>query len=427
MSKTHCPSCDEPIRFYPMEKQVECPGCGEMVKRPDVRGKTKRQRAEPRQASPEWKRGLWIKAIGCVILSTIVLLLCYFAFPTSGVPLTVLWCLIQLKLIIYMVVCTRRQETGRPGFDEGLSELALLFKYAFLRPQMLIVLLCVVATGIVGERIEANAFEEQEQQSEAIAKQGSENRKDDNQTDNNQPNKQPPKWIAPKTPPPATEFPDLVGYWSFDEADGLPVDSSPSKMQGRLHGTTRIKGIRGKAIQFDGTPNNYLDLGIGASLNFAKNEAFTIAGWAKTTDRDGMIFGCRYTIRPHSPLIRIFLRGGVLVGWVRNDLEISAPVPGEGSSKFADGKWRHFALTRQPDGELDLYLDGKSIGGMRGNQFVKPGNAITTNQRILGGSPVWLSNRQGNPGGHFYEGAVDEFCVFKRALTPAEIRQLAGR
>ena len=94
----------------------------------------------------------------------------------------------------------------------------------------------------------------------------------------------------------------------------------------------------------------------------------------------------------------------------------------KGAKVVNDGAWHHFAFTRQgadlalyTDGALELRLDKTRSGG-----------AIPTDLRALGAELYWLKGREGLDT-DYLAGDCDEFCVFGRALSAAEIRTLAGK
>jgi hypothetical protein len=89
-----------------------------------------------------------------------------------------------------------------------------------------------------------------------------------------------------------------------------------------------------------------------------------------------------------------------------------------------DRQWHHFALTRNAAGRVELFLDGVSQGQAAA---ANSGGSITTDLRDLGCERYWVMHRQSKFGLPYFAGAVDEFCVFKRNLSQAEIDHLAGK
>jgi hypothetical protein len=121
------------------------------------------------------------------------------------------------------------------------------------------------------------------------------------------------------------------------------------------------------------------------------------------------------------PVIDLLLDGGRVTVQLRQDgSDVPAPL-GLSGGAVADSAWDHVALARDGDA-VELFLDGASQQRSRGDVS---GGAITTNLRALGSERYWVGHAAfGDP--HF-EGDVDEFCAFGRALKADEIAALAGR
>jgi hypothetical protein len=221
----------------------------------------------------------------------------------------------------------------------------------------------------------------------------------------------------PREVPSAAVVPGLLAYWALDEGGG---NSAPGGQGATVHGGRWAQGVRGKALELDGTAD-YVDCGSAAALNFKAGAPFTVAGWVRTRRPLGTVVSFRNS-KDGGAVLDLTIAGGVLQALVREDgkeLGQHANVTGQ---KVADGEWHHFALTRSGT-TIELYLDGASQGQGRGPDS---GGPITTDLRGLGSERVWA--RDGiNPAAHrFLQGALDEVCVFGRALRPAEIKKLAG-
>jgi hypothetical protein len=227
----------------------------------------------------------------------------------------------------------------------------------------------------------------------------------------------------PKTEEGSAE-PGLRAHFTFDEGKGdTTVDTGPHRLVAKLHGCTWAPGVRGKALQFDGV-KSYVDLGSARELTFAARTPLTVAAWFKTSGAQGVILSCRPGPETHD-MINVALGGGKLVVLIR---EHGNPFhPGTTNSTMAvnDDKWRHFAVTRSPTGEIKLYVDGvlnaTMAGGFHGPQLGK----IITHTRILGVESSVITGRD-HPmlDRSRFEGLLDELQFFGDALGEKEIQKL---
>jgi hypothetical protein len=209
------------------------------------------------------------------------------------------------------------------------------------------------------------------------------------------------------------ELKGLVLYYSFDEVSGDKVkDLSPSKKDGTLIKSPKlVDGKFGKALQFGGPASGqYVDTGYHKELE--ADNAVTVMTWispdwiAPAPDCCMQVYGfgvhggCGGRVQ-HG----IFTEGGLKVRFetmpVGNRLDVLAPLP---PSK----KWVHVATTFQ-DGTGKIYLDGKLIAeGKGGNTLVK------SNEPLFIASDCERLN-------YIFNGIIDEFRMFKRALSEKEI------
>jgi Concanavalin A-like lectin/glucanases superfamily len=225
-----------------------------------------------------------------------------------------------------------------------------------------------------------------------------------------------PNPIVPGSP---VDLDGLLAYWKLDEGKGATAqDASTNKMKATLHGGRWTAGARGSALLFE-KDGDYLDYGDSPLLNFNAGAPFTFAGWVKSTAVRGAIVSQRHS-KDGGANIDLTLNDGKLTALVRADnkeLGQHATVTG---GRVNDGEWHHFTLTRDNGRTIELFIDGVSQGKAEG---ADAGGSITTNLRALGSERYWV--RTGFPGPQFI-GAVDEFCVFDRALSSEVIRKLAG-
>lgn len=232
-----------------------------------------------------------------------------------------------------------------------------------------------------------------------------------------------PNLPSPKSPPPASQIAGLVGYWSFDDENVSKLaDQSDKKLQARSEGINSVAGIRGKAINFTGQAS-FADLGDAAELNFRGHQPFSLSCWVKTAADSGTILAFRSST-DDGAVVSIFVKDKRLCATVRQDRAVS-PAQLTGRTDINDGEWHHAALIRTGP-IVTLYVDGQLQGGTSSKGLEE---AITTDWRFLGREQRWLSQGQTTFGAMkgYFTGAIDEFCVFQRAINPDEVRKLAGR
>jgi hypothetical protein len=220
----------------------------------------------------------------------------------------------------------------------------------------------------------------------------------------------------------------LKAYWSFDAGEGGMIREDTNTLgQTPLHNCEwSKKGVRGGCIQLSGVANVHFPLGRSTKLNVAAGESFTFAGWFKTSQPDGVLVCLKNQLDPSSRIL-IILQAGRVKGFVRADGAGERADPAEVTqpnltAAVNDGKWHHFALVRDAAPEANtftLYLDGVNRHHLAVFDATRP---ITTDVRALGADVG--SEFQPTPN---FQGSIDEFCVFGRALRADEIASLAGR
>lgn len=229
------------------------------------------------------------------------------------------------------------------------------------------------------------------------------------------PGPRPPK----RDPVAAAALPGLLAYWPLDEGAGDEARSGVGPVgPARRHHADWVAGIRGKALAFDGK-TAYLELPPGPPLDFGANRPFTVSCWFNSRNGEGTVLS--FHRKDHgAPVLDVYLARWQVRATVRaDDREIGHVTLGGGTVN--DG-WHHVAVLRDDQGEVRVYVDGwPKERGRADNTSGK----ITTDLRALGCERYWLT---GIPGGQpYFVGAIDEFAVFDRLLTPKEIADLAGQ
>ncbi|MCS3795096.1 RICIN domain-containing protein [Niastella sp. OAS944] len=209
-------------------------------------------------------------------------------------------------------------------------------------------------------------------------------------------------------------------YLKFDESNGTRTIDSWGAMHGTLAATaTRSAGKYANSLKLDGTATAYATLptGIVSSLS-----DFTISTWVKM---DTLANWMRVFDFGNSTTQYMFLTvqaGTTTVNGVRSsivryaiknggtELNVSAPYA------FPLGTWVQLAVT-QSGNTARLYING-SLVSTNTALNIKP-SQLTATGTTTGTTLNYLGKSQFND--PIFNGSIDEFKIYKRALSDAEI------
>ncbi len=200
----------------------------------------------------------------------------------------------------------------------------------------------------------------------------------------------------------------LVARYTFD---GDFRDSA-----GSYHGTaagarTVTDTARGQVALFNGTSDK-VDVAYNANLNPA---AFTVSAWANPTTV-GTSYRSPVTSRDDAPqrgyILYIEPTGSTWQFWTGTGTGWNNTASGIRASL---GEWTHVAGTFVNNQKV-LYLNGRQVG--QGTSALGPNTARPL--RIGAGAS------ESATGNYFFNGLMDEVCLYNRALPAEEIAGLAG-
>jgi Concanavalin A-like lectin/glucanases superfamily len=214
----------------------------------------------------------------------------------------------------------------------------------------------------------------------------------------------------------------LVAYYACDQATGatLPDQSGNNNNatlvtgSGGTGGYSFTTGKVGNALLLIAANDGYATLPAGILANACEA---TIAAWVniKTQVNYQRVwdFGWDSTVY-------MYLTPSDAIGMPRFGISIA----GNGSHEFGiDGKdalpldeWHHLAVVLGPSGVV-LYVDGQPAG---------TNASITLRPADLGSTPNNYIGRSQFSADAYLDGAIDEFRVYDRALSPREIQTLAS-
>ncbi|MCL5282667.1 MAG: LamG domain-containing protein, partial [Planctomycetes bacterium] len=198
----------------------------------------------------------------------------------------------------------------------------------------------------------------------------------------------------------------LVGYWTFDEGQGVTAfDSSGNGLDGTLKGNPKwVSGQLGGALDFDGS-DDYVEIPDDPLL--AITTEITIAAWTnmRATASDEMAIVSKGGWAANDlPYELTETRGGVIFWQFYNDAGRDSCSPNSPPA----GEWHHIAATY--DGaSFQCYVDG----------------ALAEEWAYAGKMPVntaAVNIGRRSRGGTFFNGLIDDVAIYNRALTVDEIQ-----
>ena len=199
----------------------------------------------------------------------------------------------------------------------------------------------------------------------------------------------------------------LVLYLSFDEGKGGDAgDGSVHGHDGELIKDPKwVNGQFGKALEFDGTKQQYVMVPITDTLQL--REQFSIAFLVKRSA--DQIRDWNYMVAAGELVwASIFRKGDSKTyfwskapGWAQKGV----------SDDIQPEDWVHLAVTHDTKSEVVIYNDGKKAGG-----GAKPPAIIEVGGSIMVGAR--------HPGQEFFTGIIDEVFLFDRIITEAEVGEI---
>ena len=214
----------------------------------------------------------------------------------------------------------------------------------------------------------------------------------------------------------------LVCNWKLDEGSGTSAaDASGSGNNGTLvNSPTWTTGKINGALSFNGV-NNYV---VTPAVNLSGSRSASVSLWVnRAYNKTGghALFESSPNINASTTGFMLFpddtsvcSGGGMLVGLRGN--------AGENLKCYAQptsGVWHHlvvvFDKSQNALNEVNLYLDG-----VLQTAQAQPSSSDNTNS--FGTNPLYLMCRGGI--GDFCSGIIDDFRLYNRSLSPAEVQQL---
>ena len=219
--------------------------------------------------------------------------------------------------------------------------------------------------------------------------------------------------------------PDVVVDYGLDSvSQGTTIDRTGAN-NGTVSGATTVSGIRGNALQFDG-----VDDYVQASASLNPGNRFSVSFWFKGTKTQGNQVFAGKTDRNSS-----VNSSSLNSSWSADISANSGVCPNQSSIKFyvsrgnsrdtvyviecgqtyQDGNWHHFAGVFEGGSKIEMYIDGQKKGAVTGD-IRNVLEAYNSREPLLIGKTRarWESESP-------YQGQIDEFRLYNRALAETEI------
>jgi hypothetical protein len=207
---------------------------------------------------------------------------------------------------------------------------------------------------------------------------------------------------------------DLVARWTLNEAMGTTVaDVSGNANTGTVYGATWREDPSGFKLTFDG--DDFVAIANSGSLNVPAS--LTLALWNKSGPQQPWSYALA---KPHNGEAGIYWIGtgsnettlnvGVRHGAKDDDLTLVA----YDAPFIFDNRWHHIAMTF--DGShVRLYVDGSELS----SRAAKAATLHSNDQGVSLG-------RYNSELGLYWQGALDDVRIYSRALSTAEVEELAN-
>ena len=197
---------------------------------------------------------------------------------------------------------------------------------------------------------------------------------------------------------------DLVAYYGFEDSlEATPEGDWNATAKGQPAYVNAT--VRDKALSLDGQ-DDWLKI---QSKPHLLNDDFSISIWVKypkQTNGNGYAALLIQSINPNNPWdgVSIFVGDHILVRLDHSE-ELNSNTTG-----LDDNHWHQIVMVRSKTNLL-LYLDGKLDN-----------NRSITHGAILNKSPIFIGTNHIDHTQQLLKGTIDELRIFKRALTPENVK-----
>lgn len=230
---------------------------------------------------------------------------------------------------------------------------------------------------------------------------------------------------------------DLVAYWKFDDGLADPLATTAEDVETNSPGLLNSFNAppawlpgnaarMGGALQLDGI-KNHVRIPSNGFLDIGTN-AVTLSLWVMLDKLPSQItptHACIYDSLIDSYCVYLDRQARELRFKV-TDSQLDAARPGIPQSNLLTGVWHHVVgvydgAASPAVGQALVYLDGHLMDAHVGSDASIPHTGLT--HAVLPGQAASIG-RNGSENNYYFPGAVDDVAIWRRALAPAEVRQI---
>ncbi|CAF0982241.1 unnamed protein product [Adineta steineri] len=186
----------------------------------------------------------------------------------------------------------------------------------------------------------------------------------------------------------------LAASFTFDNISNIFDDSGPNDVSVNASNYTIVSGVKGgQAVSFTGVSSSYLQA-FGFRFLSYNNTPFSLALWIQPISLQGILVGTSlgYPFLSFTPTQMLVVRIGVVSIPYNTPLQVGST-------------WTHIVQTWSSSNGIRLYVNNQLVANATTTMFT--GSGTTMNSLILGGGT--------------YVGAIDEWRVYSRELTPQDV------
>lgn len=196
----------------------------------------------------------------------------------------------------------------------------------------------------------------------------------------------------------------LIAAWHFDENAGTTANDAAGDHHGVINNAMWTSGIRGSALEFDGSVSSHVRMANGGLFNpVGNNISFSFWFRLNAVGNNGT-----FIFQNVKYIVNLDAQGKITFALYTPDWKaVNSGV----SNRVLDTDWHHVAMTYDGS-EMKIYLDG-----------LQRTSTPNTGDLRSSTSDVYIGKQTTSKP---FTGIIDEMLMYERALTETEILQIYG-